>query len=61
MKIYIVTAGNKYEGLQNISAHKTMESATARMDDLANNPAFYGGDKEHDQYASCIEIFEVEK
>jgi len=61
MKVFIVQAGNRYEGLQTISAHKTMESATARLEELANNPSFYGGDKDHNQYASCIEIFEVEK
>lgn len=61
MKVYIVMAGNKYEGLVNISVHKSMDSATKQLDVLQKSSSFFYLDKSAGQYASCIETFEVEK
>ena len=52
MKIYLVMAGNKYEGLQPICACKTLSKAEEELNNLNNNDSFYSQDKLHEQYDS---------
>jgi hypothetical protein len=60
MKVYVLFAGNKYEGLRPVGLYKTEEKAKEVKQSIDEGDA-WEGDKIHDQYNSTIELWEVEK
>lgn len=58
MKVYVVFAGNKYEGLRTLGIFKTKTKAQ-ELKDKVDTGDYWTGDKQYNQYNSMIEHWEV--
>ena len=57
--VYLVVAGNKYEGLQASGAFSTIEKAKEYLNDLFADEQCYLMDKEKNQFDARIDQFFV--
>jgi len=57
--VYVVLAGNKYEGLQIMRVFNEFEVADSYLKDLWATDSFYHEDKEHEQFDAVIEPHEI--